>query len=987
MNSHDGNLARRSAGNQKGEPPGTQLSPSDTPIMKQYQIAKARYPRHLLLFRIGDFYELFYEDAKTAARALGLTLTSRQKGPDAIPMAGIPYHTVEPYLARLLRQGFSVAVCDQTEKAAQAQGLVKREITRVVTPGTVLEDNLLEARKANRLLAVLPRSAADPVLPRAAGGGALYGVAVADLVAGTIFVQELESESELRAEFARLAPSECLLPEDPPLPLGQQAPPLLPPGLAGLADNAALVRLKAAAFGAREGHERIVSRFSQNGRDSQKAGQMKALAKRLPLALAAAGALVGYIDETFAGAKVLLSAPVPFDPAKHLGLGDCTIRSLELVETLRNRGFEGSLLWAIDRTCTGAGSRMLREWLIRPLRELEPLRARHDAVEKLVEDFELRASLRALIRNLADLERISARLFSGKATPRDLLALKDTLLLLPELHKHLHGDRGILAGIPPGPAPAGVADQPASLLGAIRAKLAGFEDVAQMIASRLKDDCPNILSEGGLLKDHVDQELDRLRGIASGGKEWFASFQAEEAARTGIPSLKVGYNRVFGYYLEISRANQHLVPKEYERRQTLTNAERYTTPALKNREAEVLGAEEKICALEQRLFLQLRDKVAESALPLHAAGRALAELDTLCSLAEIAHKKNHVRPLLSDSGKLVFEQMRHPVLEDTCAKGELVPNDLALAAPLNTGPSPIPPPGSGRGRGEGAADRPQILLLTGPNMAGKSTYIRAGALCVILAQMGAFVPAERAEVGLVDRIFTRVGAADDVAGGQSTFMVEMTEVAEILAACADRSLLILDEVGRGTSTYDGVSLAWSLVEHLHNGPARPRTLFATHYHELCGLEDELPRVKNASTAVKEWQGEITFLHRIVPGPSERSFGLHVARLAGVPAPVIERARAILAELEEEAAHRVDNVTEGGAQIGSGAWASARGQAGSKRLTPAARDGQLQLFEPGPDVLDPAVKALLDDLRALDPNALSPLEALALLDKLAKRAKL
>jgi len=975
MNSHDSNLARGGAASEEAKPSGSLPSPSDTPIMKQYQAAKARYPRHLLLFRIGDFYELFYEDAKTAARVLGLTLTSRQKGPDAIPMAGVPYHSAEQYLARLLRQGFSIAVCDQTEEAAQAKGLVKREITRIVTPGTVLEDSLLEARKANRLVAVLPRNAADSLPPRSAGGEPLYGLAVADLVAGTVFVQELKDESELRAEFARLAPSECLLPEDPPLPLGQQAPPLLPAGLSG---NVAFARLKAAAFGIREAHERIVNRFSLNGRDGQKAAQMKSLAKRLPLAVAAAGALVGYIDETFAGAKVLLSAPVPFDPEKHLGLGDCTIRSLELVETLRNRGFEGSLLWAVDRTCTGAGSRMLREWLIRPLRELEPLRARHDAVGKLVEDLELRAGLRALLKSLADLERISARLFSGKASPRDLLALKDTLLLLPELQKHLHGDTGILACIPSHlhPPPAGEAGEPASLLDAIREKLAGFEGLAQMIASQLKEDCPNILNEGGLIRDGMDKELDRLRGIASGGKEWFASFQAEEAARTGISSLKIGYNRVFGYYLEISRANQHLVPKEYERRQTLTNAERYTTPALKNREAEVLGAEEKTCALEQKLFLQLRCQVAESAPALHAAGRALAELDVLCSLAEVAHKKNHVRPVLSDSGKLVLEQMRHPVLEDTCARGELVPNDLALAAPLNTAK------GSDAGCG-----RPQILLLTGPNMAGKSTYIRASALCVILAQMGAFVPAEKAEIGLVDRIFTRVGAADDVAGGQSTFMVEMTEVAEILAACADRSLLILDEVGRGTSTYDGVSLAWSLVEHLHNGPARPRTLFATHYHELCALEDELPRVKNAAAAVKEWQGEITFLHRIVPGPSERSFGLHVARLAGVPASVVERARAILVELENEAEHRVENVTEGGAQVGGSAWPNARSQGGKQPLRPAARDGQLQLFEPDPDVLDPAVKALLDDLRALDPNSLSPLEALALLDKLAKRAKL
>jgi DNA mismatch repair protein MutS len=601
-----------------------------------------------------------------------------------------------------------------------------------------------------------------------------------------------------------------------------------------------------------------------------------------------------------------------------------------------------------------------------------PLRARHDAVARLVDDFELRAALRGTIKDLADMERIAARLFSGRATPRDLVALKVTLLLLPELQHCLDGGTGILPEAPAAAAaPADAA--PASLLPSVRARLGGLENVAQLIAAQLKDDSPHVINEGGLIRDGVDAELDRLRNVASGGKEWIASFQAAEAARTGIGSLKVGYNRVFGYYLEISRANTHLVPKDYERRQTLTNAERYTTPALKEHEAEVLGAEEKICALEQKLFLTLRDTVAESAARLHAAGRALAELDALCSLAETAHKKGHVRPVISESGKLVLEQLRHPVLEETCAKGELVPNDVALEAPC-------------AGKGSRSA-LPQILLLTGPNMAGKSTYIRATALSVILAQMGAFVPAERAEVGLVDRIFTRVGAADDLSGGQSTFMVEMIEVAEILAACSDRSLLILDEVGRGTSTYDGVSLAWSLVEHLHEGPAKPRTLFATHYHELCGLEDELPRVKNAAAAVKEWQGDITFLHRIIPGPSERSFGLHVARLAGVPAPVLERARMILSELESEAERRVENVTAGGAQVSSGSGPNGKGAAKRRRIAPVARDGQLDLFEADAAMLEPAVKALLDELRALDTDGLTPKDALALLDKLVKKAKL
>jgi len=928
--------------------------------MKQYFAAKTRYPRHLLFFRVGDFFELFYDDAKTVSRVLGLTLTARNKGPDPIPMAGVPAHTVEQYLARLLRQGFSVAVCDQTEEASQAKGLVKREVTRVVTPGTVLEENLLDARKPNRLIAILPGE-------RLGGEPRRYGIASVDLAAGSIFIQELSGDAALRSEFTRLSPSECLLPEDPPLPAGHRAPPILPDGLA---DTLAVSRLKVEAFSGREALERLIARFSENGRNKLAAAGLKTLAKKVPLALAAAGALVGYVEETFAGGKVLLTAPEEFDPETFLCLGESAIRSLELLQTLRNGSVEGTLLWSIDRTCSGAGSRVLREWLIRPLRQSEPLRARHDAVQRLVEEFDLRGTVRTQIKGLADLERISARLAANKATPRDLLALKETLLLLPLLDAQLSGGVGMLAKAEPA-TDKNEATQ--SLLEEIRAHFAGYDDLGDLIARKMKETATNILTDGGLMNDGVDAELDRLRSISTGGKEWIARFQAAESVRSGIGSLKIGYNRVFGYFIEISRANSHLVPKDYERRQTLTHAERYTTPELKEREAEVLGAEEKICSLEQKLFLALRDDVALSAEKLHATGRALAELDALCSLAEVAHKKGHVRPAMSTTGKLCFEQMRHPVLEETLPKGDLVPNDLALTAPLN---------GSGIGAANGAA-APQILLLTGPNMAGKSTYIRATALCVILAQMGGFVPAEKADVGMVDRIFTRVGAADDLAGGRSTFMVEMSEVAEILAGCSDRSLVILDEVGRGTSTYDGVSLAWSIVEHLHEGRCKPRTLFATHYHELNALEEELPRVKNASASVKEWQGEITFLHRIVPGPSERSFGLHVARLAGVPAAVVERAKAILQALEQEGGNRVLNLTEGGAQIGEN---SATGSTRSRRMIkPTAHDGQLQLFDPDSAAIDPAVKGILDQLRTIDPHQMTPLDALAALDKLVKKA--
>jgi DNA mismatch repair protein MutS len=538
--------------------------------------------------------------------------------------------------------------------------------------------------------------------------------------------------------------------------------------------------------------------------------------------------------------------------------------------------------------------------------------------------------------------------------------LKDSLLLLPRLDSGLDGL--------PGPVLAG-----------IRQRCGGLAPIAERIAATLRDDCPNVVSEGGLIREGVNPELDRLRQVAAGGKQWIAGFQADEMRRSGIPSLKVGYNRVFGYYIEVTKPHLARVPKEYERRQTVANAERFVTPALKEREAEVLGAEDRMRALEAQLFQALRDEVARAAREVQSAGAALAELDALGSLAEVAARNGHVRPEVNAARRLSFLQLRHPVLEATLPKGQVVPNDLSLAAPEAGGATgaatSATPPQEG-------ARFPQILLLTGPNMAGKSTYIRAAALATILAQMGAFVPAEQAEVGLVDRIFTRVGAADDIFGGRSTFMVEMAEVAEILAHATDRSLVILDEVGRGTSTYDGVSLAWALVEHLHEAAAKPRTLFATHYHELCGLEEELRRVRNACAVVKEWQGEITFLYRVVAGSSERSFGLHVARLAGVPRAVIERARTILHELETEAQERIANISPEGASLSSASTKAA----GRRRLKPTREDGQLLLFEPSAAEIEPNVKALLDELRALDPHGLTPMDALAKLAELVRKAK-
>jgi DNA mismatch repair protein MutS len=837
----------------------------------------------------------------------------------------------EQYLARLLRMGIPVAVCDQVEDAALAKGLVKREVNRVVTPGTVVDESLLDGRKPNRLAAIFP-------VFHGATGEKTFGLASIDLATGAFLVHEGTQLSELDAELARLGPSEIVIPEFSKTGTAQAATsPAVFFEKRMEKGTWSISRIALSAFDTGEAHRRVMTRFGTGKREST---EFKKACAEHGLAFTAAGALLGYLEEMQGGAAAQLMPPRLLDPAQFLILDETALRGLELTQTLRNGALEGSLLWTLDRTKTNAGARTLREWLLRPLRKLAPLQARQDAVAVLVEDTTLRTELRDLLRDTADLERIAARLSMQRATPRDLIALKNTLRTLPRFHNSLDALRG-------------------PVFKAVGDRLKGLEPLADLIEKTLRDDCPNATTEGGLIRDGIDAELDRLHGIAKGGKQWIADFETQEAERSGIPNLKVGYNRVFGYYIEITRSNLGNVPKDYERRQTLANAERYVTPALKERESEVLGAEEKIFRIEAQLFATLRQQASAEAPKVQAAGTALAELDALGSLAEVAAKKNYVKPELLETPHSHFTQMRHPVLEETLPQGTVVPSDLELSAP---------------GKKKSGAT-PQILLLTGPNMAGKSTYIRATALNTILAQIGAFVPAEKASVGIADRIFTRIGAADDLFGGRSTFMLEMNEVAETLAHATNDSLVILDEVGRGTSTYDGVSLAWALVEHLHNGPHKPRTLFATHYHELCGLEEELPRVKNASALVKEWQGEITFLYRITPGPSERSFGLHAARLAGIPKPVIDRAKAILKELEALAAEHVDHVQAGE----PGAPAS------SKRKRKGERDGQMLLFNPDAE-LDPRVRTLLDELKSIDTSAITPVEALARLDRLIRLSK-
>jgi DNA mismatch repair protein MutS len=798
-------------------------------MMRQYREAKALHPGMLLLFRMGDFYETFDDDAELAARVLGLTLTSRDK---QVPMAGFPHHQLENYLRKLLHAGHRVAVCDQVEDPALAKGLVKREVTRVVTAGTVTEDELLDPRQANHLAAVV------------CGTRGLLGLAWADLSAGTFWAADLPPD-RLADELARVAPAECLIPEREQTKLEEAfraAPPrTLAPRPDWTFDPATAREALCKQFG--------VATLAGFGFESD----------HQP-GLVAAGALLLYLQETFKSNLKHLRAVRPFRAADHLLLDEVTRRSLELTRTLRDGSREGSLLSALDRTVTSMGARLLQEWLIAPLADREQIEARLDAVQELHIDHRLRQELRTVLEAAADLQRLTARASTGRATPRDLSAVARTLQLLPRFKAKLTGRK-------------------APLLAKLEDKLELCPDLREALDAGLVDDPPLTAKEGGVIRDGYRPELDELRAITRDGKTWIAQYQAKEITRTGIASLKVGFNQVFGYYIEITHANAGKVPADYTRKQTLKNAERYITPDLKEYEEKVLGAQEKIYDLEYQLFVELRERVAAQTARLLGTAEVMATLDVLTSLAELAAARQYVRPILTDDAVLLVEAGRHPVLDQTLPPGTFVPNDIDL------GP-------------EGG----MFWLVTGPNMAGKSTYIRQVALVTLMAHVGSFVPAKVATVGVTDRIFTRVGASDELSRGQSTFMVEMTEAANILNNATSRSLVILDEIGRGTSTYDGVSLAWAITEHLHDAVGS-RALFATHYHELAQLAETLAGLRNYNVLVKEQADGIVFLHRIAPGGADKSYGIHVARLAGVPSAVLERAGQVLAELE--AHHRLN----------------------------------------------------------------------------------
>jgi DNA mismatch repair protein MutS len=886
---------------------------SPTPMMRQYWETKARYPDCILFFRLGDFYEMFADDALRASEALQITLTARSKGDDKVPMCGVPYHAARGHVARLLERGFKVAICDQVEEPGRSQ-LVRREVTRVVTPGTVLDDQVLEAREAAYVGAVALRPE---------GGG---GVALLDVSTGDLRVGELPTDARLADELRRAQVRELLL---------RRADAATPRGAALRRDLAVPLAERDDDDFARA-DDRLRRRFAVSTLDGFGVGD-------LPHGLAAASAALAYVEDTqrAAAAHVDRMSRLPTDAV--LLLDDATRANLELERTLSGGKRKGSLLALLDRSVTAMGGRRLGEWLRWPLRDVRAIADRLDAVEALASSALVREELAEALRPVADLERLLSRLALGQGTARDLRALASTLLALPRVAQAL--GRAATAA----PPDAGAAPAPTLLAEAARG-LCGLEGLAASLDAAVAEEPPATHADGGIIRRGHSAELDRLVALAEDAKGFIAALEAQERARTGIASLKVRYNRVFGYYLEVTRPNLHLVPADYQRRQTTAGGERFVTPALKELEEQVLGADEKRLVLEERLFQELRATVVGQGTSIRTAASAVATADALLALARVATERAYVRPEIDDSEALAITDGRHPVVEATLPpdSGGFVPNDLAVES----------------SRAGGSA--PQLLVITGPNMAGKSTVLRQAALITLMAQMGSFVPARRARIGLVDRIFTRVGASDDLARGRSTFMVEMTETAAILHNATRRSLVVLDEIGRGTSTFDGVSIAWAVAEHLHD-VVGCRTLFATHYHELQDLARERPRVHNLTVAVREVGDRVVFLRKLVPGGASRSYGIEVAKLAGLPGPVLARAREILANLE---ALEVDD---------AGHASLSRGDA--RRRAPAS--AQLGLFATPPD---PRLEELRHDLEAMDLDQLRPIDALQLLANWQQRLR-
>jgi DNA mismatch repair protein MutS len=866
-------------------------------MFRQYLEMKRQYPDVILLFRCGDFYEMYGDDAVVGAQAMDIALTAREMRGTKMPMAGVPFHAIDRYLSRLLAAGHKAALAEQMEDPKLAKGLVKRDVTRVMTPGTIVEDYLLDERSNNYLLALHTENG--------------YGLAVADCSTGEFLVTEISGErsrERILEEIARLQPAEILVPpsllEDEELVEGIRA-----------RVSAAITTPNMSEFAWESAVQTLTKHFGVSS--------LRGFGcEELPTAVEAGGLLLRYLMQTQKNTVGQIRSMSTYSLDAYMLLDSSTRRNLELIASLRDGGRTHSLLWLLDNTRTAMGARLLKKWLLAPLLDVDQITRRLDAVEAFREDDLLREKAREELHGIHDLERLLSRAASGNGNARDLAQLRDSLSVVPRVIAALEDAAPVLKVLVEG------AD--------------ALDDLRATLATALVESPPINMRDGGMIRPGYNAELDTLRRASTEGKDWIAALETSERERTGIKSLKVGFNNVFGYYIELSRTNVDMAPDDYIRKQTLANAERFITPALKEYEALVLGAEDKLKELEFKLFTGLRGAVALEADRIQQLARLLAQIDVLANFAEVAARNRYRRPTITGDERLVISNGRHPVVEQTQAGERFVPNDVHLDT-----------------------EDDQLIILTGPNMAGKSTYLRQVALITLLAQIGSFVPADEAEIGVVDRIFTRVGASDDLATGQSTFMVEMTEAANILNNATRKSLVVLDEIGRGTSTFDGLSIAWAVAEFLHESPRLGcKTLFATHYHQLNELENTLPRAKNYRIAVKEGEDGIVFLRKIVPGGTDRSYGIHVARLAGLPTEVLERAQQVLQSLEEN-----DQIAE-----------HARGLVDKHTtIPPPLPRTQLTLFEV---VEHPIVEALM----ALDVDDLTPRQALDMLAKLQKKAR-
>jgi len=876
-------------------------SANATPMMKQYRQIRAQYPDCIMLFRMGDFYEMFGEDAVLGSQLLDIALTSRNRGkPDEVPLCGIPYHALDVYLRKLIKKGYKVAVCEQVEDPKTAKGVVKRDVVRVVTPGTVVEPGLLSDKESSYICALhVDRND--------------IGFAVIDLSTGDFQITELRgvgSAVALRNEFSRWEPKELVVQERL---LDSQ----LIKDLLGADPKAMLTGLEDWVFEPDYALRQLIEHFEVQSLDGF------GCANR-PFAIVAGGALLHQLQKTQKRDLSHISAVRFYTDSAFMQMDEATLRNLDITRSAIDGKRKGSLLWLIDQTETAMGARLLSRWLLHPLIKAKLIDQRLDAVSELKDNFLLRDEARQLMRSVRDIERLISRIDLGTANARDLASLRESLSVLPKLYKAL-------------------SKVTSPLLVSLVKNADTLSDVASTLADAIVAEPPFTVREGGMFNDGWDEQLDELRLMARDGKQFIAGLEAQERSRTGIQNLKIGYNRVFGYYIEVKRSAADKVPDDYIRKQTLLGAERFATAELKEWEEKVLSADEKIAELEYQLFSALRETVTKETTRIQRAARTVATIDVLASFAQVASENRYVRPTIDDDTRLVIKDGRHPVVEKVYLSQEFVPNDLHADCESN-----------------------QILIVTGPNMAGKSTYIRQAALIVIMAQTGCFVPASEAQIGTVDKVFTRVGATDFLLRGQSTFMVEMNETANILNNATPRSLIVLDEIGRGTSTYDGLSIAWAVAEYLHNTKrVAARTLFATHFHELAELAMMFDRVRNYNVSVREWGERIVFLRKVIPGAADRSYGIQVARLAGLPKRVLDRAKEILSNLERD-----EFASDGTPSL-------ARTSRRKKRQEIA----QMSIFAaPAPP------NPVLMELEALDVNSMTPLSALSTLEELQKKLK-